>query len=89
MVTRLGEVLLRALVAAVQLDDPAYDGLRAEVALADRGVERGDVGELEVLGDQGERLVGEQPLEGQPLLAHQLGDLRPCPGRSPPRAAPW
>ena len=48
----LGEVLLRALVAAVQVDDPAYDGLRAEVALADRGVERGDVGELKCGGDQ-------------------------------------
>ena len=64
-----------AVVAAVQVDDPAYDGLGAEVALADRGVERGDVGEVEVLGDQRQRLVGEQPLERQALLAHQLGDL--------------
>ena len=72
---RLGEVLLGALVAAVQLDDPADDGLGAEVALADGGVERGHVGEVEVLGDLGERLVGEQPLDRQPLLAHQLGDL--------------
>ena len=71
----LGEVLLRALVAAVHLDDTAYDGLRRDVALADRGVERGDVGELEVLGGLGQRLLGEQPLEGQALLAHQLGDL--------------
>ena len=33
-----------AVVAAVQVDDASYDGLGAEVALADRGVERGDVG---------------------------------------------
>ena len=41
----LGEVLLRPALAAVQdLDDAAYDGLGAQVALADGGVERGDVG---------------------------------------------
>ena len=71
----LGEVLGRAVVAAVQVDDPAYDGLGAEVALADGGVERRDVGELEVDRGQHQRLVGHQPLERQPLLAHQLGDL--------------
>ena len=44
----LGEVLRRAVLAAVQLDHPAYDGLGAEVALPDRRVERRDVGQPEV-----------------------------------------
>jgi hypothetical protein len=72
---RLGEVLRGSLGAAVLLDDTAYDGLRGQVALADGGVERRDVGDLEVLGREGQRLVRHQPLQRQPLLAHQRGDL--------------
>ena len=71
----LGQVLGRAVVTAVQVDDAAYDGLGADVALADGGVERGDVDELEVLGHQRERLVRHHPLEGHALLAHELDDL--------------
>ena len=71
----LGEVFRRAFVATVQVDDTTYDRLGAEVALPYRGIERRDVGVVEVLGHQRQHVVGHQPVEGQALLAHELGDL--------------
>ena len=71
----LGQVLLDAVLATEQLDDLAHHRGGAEVALADGGVEGRDVGDPEAGGDLGERVVGEQPLDRQALLAHELGDL--------------
>ena len=56
-VVDLGEVLGRALLAAERLHQPADHGLRRDVALADRGVERGHVGVAQLGGQRDERLV--------------------------------
>jgi hypothetical protein len=51
------------------------NGLGGEVALADRGVEGETSAILKCAAARVSDLVGHQPLERQPLLAHQLGDL--------------
>ena len=52
----------------------ADDRLRRHVAVADRGVQRGDVRVAQLVGERRQRLGGEQPLHREVLLAHRLGD---------------
>jgi hypothetical protein len=70
----LGDVLGGTLLAAERLDQPLHDGLRRHVLLADGGVERGDVRVAHLVGQRGQGLAREQPLQGQALLAHRAGD---------------
>src|SRR5207249_9945184 len=50
---------------------PRHDRLRRDVALPHRYVQRLEVGELHLLGEEPERLLGGEALEGDVLLAHQ------------------
>ena len=61
--------------AADRADQLGDDRLGADPALADRGVQAGQVRVAEVGGDRRERLGGHQALQRQALLAHDLGDL--------------
>ncbi len=55
-------------------DQPLHHRLRRDVALADRRVQRGDVGVAQVAGERGQRVAAEQPLQRQALLAHRPDD---------------
>jgi hypothetical protein len=57
----------------VQCDDSPHHVLRADVALADRRIQRRHVHQVEVLGNGLQRVVAEQPLQRLPLLAQQPG----------------
>ena len=71
----LGQVLLRARLAADRADQLLDDRLGADPALADRRVEAGQVGVAEVARDRAEGVGRHQPLQRQVLLAHHPGDL--------------
>ena len=71
----LGQVLLGARRAADRADQAGDHRLGADPALADRGVQAGEVGVAELRGDRLECVRGHQPLQRQALLAHDLGDL--------------
>ena len=70
----LGQVLDRTLGPAEPGHDPLHDVLGGHPALADLGVERCDVGQVQLLGQVGQSLPREQPLQRQPLLANRPGD---------------
>ena len=70
----LGEVLGGAVGAAVRLHEPLHDGGRRDAALADGGVQRGDVRVVQLGEQRGERRVGQQPVQRQAGLAHRAGD---------------
>ena len=71
---RLGDVLDRALGAAQLGDQLADDRLGRHVALADSGVDGGDVGVVQVVREGQQLVAAEQPLQ------RQRGALRPPPG---------
>ena len=61
-------------LAALHADQPVDHGLRTDGALAHGGVQGRHVRQLEVVGDRGQVLEGEQPLQRQTGLAHLPGD---------------
>ena len=63
-----------ARLATHRLHEPLDDGRGGHLALADRGVQRRDVRVAHLVGDRDERLVRQEALDRQVLLAHRLGD---------------
>ncbi len=72
---RLGEVLLDGGLPADGRDELVDDVLGRDVPLPHRGVQRGDVGVVQLAGDDEEGVVRQQALQRQVLLAHGARDL--------------
>ena len=71
---RLGDVLVGGLLAAERLHQLLDDALGRDMALADRRVQRGDVGVAHLVGEGDQRVAGQDPLDRQVLLAHGARD---------------
>ena len=75
----LTDLLGDRLVATLDGDQSIHYRLRADGSFADRGVKRGDIGQLEEAGHGGEVLEREQPLQRQAAFA-QLSRQQLLPG---------
>ncbi len=70
----LGDVLGGLVLPAERLHQLLDDALRGDMALADGGVEGGDVGVAHLVGEGDQGVARQDPLDGQVLLAHGAGD---------------